>query len=325
MIKVGFLSLAHMHAASYGRALHKRDDVELVGVYDPDRKRGEKGAEQMGTAYFARAEELLGQVDAAIVCSENSLHRKFTELAAQHGVHVLCEKPIATTLEDARAMIAACERAQVKLMIAYPVRYNTPVLRVKEMVERGAVGEVLAIRGTNHGRLPGGWFVEPELSGGGAVLDHTVHVIDLIRWIFQKEFVSVYAEVDSLLYDEDIDDCGLLSLELEGGIFVTQDPSWSRPATYPTWGNVTLKIMGTAGIIHLDAFAQNFLVYNDRENRISEKSFTENMDAGLIADFIEMIKEDRPPSVTGDDGLKSLQVALAAYESARLQRPVQLK
>ncbi len=108
-------------------------------------------------------------------------------MAAQHGVHVLCEKPIATTLEDARAMIASCERAQVKLMIAYPpVRYNTPVLRVKEMVERGAVGEVLAIRGTNHGRLPGGWFVEPELSGGGAVLDHTVHVIDLIRWIFQK-------------------------------------------------------------------------------------------------------------------------------------------
>ncbi len=89
---------------------------------------------------------------------------------------------------------------------------------------------------------------------------------------------------------------------------------------------MTLKIMGTAGIIHLDAFAQNFLVYNDRENRISEKSFTENMDAGgLIADFIEMIKEDRSPSVTGDDGLKSLQVALAAYESARLQRPVQLK
>lgn len=73
MIKVGFLSLAHMHAASYGRALHKRDDVELIGVYDPDRKRGgEKGAEQMGTAYFARAEELLGHVDAAIICSETA-------------------------------------------------------------------------------------------------------------------------------------------------------------------------------------------------------------------------------------------------------------
>lgn len=324
MVKVGFLSLAHMHAASYGRALNNRSDVELVGVYDPDRKRGEAGAAQMETAYFADAEALLSQIDAAIVCSENSLHRKFTELAAAHGVHVLCEKPIATTVEDAQAMITACERANVKLMIAYPVRYNTPVRRAKEMLERGLIGDVLAIRGTNHGRMPGGWFVDPELSGGGAVLDHTVHVIDLIRWILKKEFVSVYAEVDNMLYDIPIDDCGMLSLELEGGIFVTQDPSWSRPATFPTWGNVTLKIIGTAGILHLDAFAQNFLVYHDRENRVIEKSFTEDMDAGLIADFIEMIVEDRQPGITGYDGLQSLQVALAAYQSAQLKQPVQL-
>ncbi len=325
MVKVGLLSLAHMHAASYGRALYKRKDVELVGVYDPDEKRGRDGAAEMNTAYFSQAEELLGQIDAAIVCSENSLHRQFTELAAEHGVHVLCEKPIATTIQDAQAMIAACERAGVKLMIAYPVRYNTPVRRIKEMVERGEIGDILAIRGTNNGRLPGGWFLDPELSGGGAVLDHTVHVIDLIRWILQKEFVSVYAEVDSILYNRGIDDCGLLSLELEGGIFVTQDPSWSRPASFPTWGNVTLKFVGTEGVLHLDAFAQNFLVYNDRENRVSEQTFTEDMDQGLIADFIDMIKEDRDPNITGYDGLQSLKVALAAYESARLKQPVALK
>ncbi len=325
MVKVGLLSLAHMHAASYGRALYKRKDVELVGVYDPDEKRGRDGAAEMNTTYFSQAEELLGQIDAAIVCSENSLHRQFTELAAEHGVHVLCEKPIATTIQDAQAMIAACERAGVKLMIAYPVRYNTPVRRIKEMVERGEIGDILAIRGTNNGRLPGGWFLDPELSGGGAVLDHTVHVIDLIRWILQKEFVSVYAEVDSILYNRGIDDCGLLSLELEGGIFVTQDPSWSRPASFPTWGNVTLKFVGTEGVLHLDAFAQNFLVYNDRENRVSEQTFTEDMDQGLIADFIDMIKEDRDPNITGYDGLQSLKVALAAYESARLKQPVALK
>lgn len=324
MVKVGFLSLAHMHAYSYGHALNQLPNAELVGVFDPDQERGQAGAQQMNTKFFSDAGELLKQVDGVIICSENSLHRHFTELAASYGVHVLCEKPIATTIEDAQAMIDVCEKANVKLQIAFPVRFNTPMMRVKEMLERGAIGEVLAIRGTNHGQMPGGWFVDPELSGGGAVMDHTVHVVDLIRWFLGKEFISVYAEADNMLYDVPIDDCGMLSLEMEDGIFVTQDPSWSRPATYPTWGNVTLEIIGTEGVINVDAFAQNFVVYDDQNRKVSQKTFTEDMDLGLIKDFIEMIEEDREPSITGYDGLKAMAVALGAYESARLKKTVQL-
>lgn len=324
MVRVGFLSLAHMHAYSYGNALHRLPNVELVGVYDPDTERGINGAERMNTKFFAQASDLLKQVDAVIICSENSLHREFTELAAKHGCHVLCEKPIATTIEDAKAMIDMCKKANVKLQIAFPVRFSTPVMRVKEMLDRKEIGDILAIRGTNHGQMPGGWFVDPELSGGGAVMDHTVHVVDVIRWFLGKEFISVYAEADNMLYDVPIDDCGMLSLELEGGIFVTQDPSWSRPRNYPTWGNVTLEIIGIEGIIHLDAFAQNFLVYNEKENRLTQKSFTEDMDFGLIQDFIAMIEENREPSITGFDGLQAMAVALGAYESARLKKPVTL-
>ncbi|NMB00973.1 MAG: Gfo/Idh/MocA family oxidoreductase [Firmicutes bacterium] len=325
VVKVGFLSLAHMHAYSYAKALHRLPKAELVGVYDPDQERGKRGAQQMNTTFFAQPEPLLKQVDAVIVCSENSRHREFTELAAKHGCHVLCEKPIATTLKDAKAMINACKRAKVKLQIAFPVRFSTPVMKVKAMLDQGAVGEVLAIRGTNHGQMPGGWFVDPELSGGGAVMDHTVHVVDLIRWFLQREFVSVYAEADSLIWGVPIDDCGMLSMELEGGIFVTQDPSWSRPRTNPTWGNVTLEIVGTEGVIHLDAFAESFVVYDDRRSKVSERSFGSDMDFGLVKDFIEMIEEDREPSITGFDGLKALEVALAAYESASVNQPVVLK
>lgn len=324
MVRVGFLSLAHMHAYSYGRALNSLPNAKLVGVYDPDPKRGQEGATTMNTEFFADATELLNQVDAVIVCSENSRHREFTELAAAHGCHVLCEKPIATTVEDAEAMIAACEKANVKLQIAYPVRFSIPVQQVKEMLDRGAIGDILAVRGTNHGQMPGGWFVDPKLSGGGAVMDHTVHVVDLLRWFFAKEFISVYAEADNLLYDVPIDDCGMLSLEMEDGIYVTQDPSWSRPKTFPTWGNVTLEIIGTDGIIDLDAFAQNFLVYDDKKNKVSERSFAADMDLGLIKDFLDMIEDDRQPSITGFDGLQSLKVALGAYESAKLNKPITL-
>jgi len=196
-------------------------------------------------------------------------------------------------------------------------------MRVRELIQKGAIGQVLAITGTNHGQMPGGWFVDPVLAGGGAVMDHTVHVVDLIRWFLGKEFVSVYAEAGyGMLWDVDIDDCGILSMELEDGTIVTQDPSWSRPRTNPTWGDVTLRIVGTKGILDVDAFAQNFLVYNDARNKVYQRSFAEDMDFGLIADFIAMIREDREPSITGYDGLKAMEVALAAYESARTGRPV---
>jgi predicted dehydrogenase len=155
-------------------------------------------------------------------------------------------------------------------------------------------------------------------------MDHTVHVADLIRWFLNREFVSVYAEVDTLLWDVEIDDCGLLSMELEGGIIITQDPSWSRPRTNPTWGDVTLEITGTEGVIQLDAFAQNFVLYDDRAGKITERSFGEDMDFGLIQDFVTMIRENREPSITGFDGLKAMEVALAAYQSAQEKMPVRL-
>ncbi|MGI6625074.1 MAG: Gfo/Idh/MocA family protein [Limnochordia bacterium] len=324
VVNVGFLSLAHMHAYSYAKALGSLDHCELVGVYDPDQERGKQGAAEMNTKFFADPSELLDQLDGVIICSENNKHREWTELAAKHGCHILCEKPIATRMEDGQAMIDICQEQGVKLQIAFPVRFATPVRQVKAMLDRGAIGEVLAISATNHGQMPGGWFVDPTAAGGGAVMDHTVHVADLIRWFLNREFVSVYAEVDTLLWDVEIDDCGLLSMELEGGIIITQDPSWSRPRTNPTWGDVTLEITGTEGVIQLDAFAQNFVLYDDRAGKITERSFGEDMDFGLIQDFVTMIRENREPSITGFDGLKAMEVALAAYQSAQEKMPVRL-
>ena len=80
-----------------------------------------------------------------------------------------------------------------------PVRYNATVVRAKQMVDEGKLGRILAMKGTNRGRNPGGWFIDPKLSGGGAVMDHTVHVADIMRWITGAEVKDVYAEVDHLI------------------------------------------------------------------------------------------------------------------------------
>jgi UDP-N-acetylglucosamine 3-dehydrogenase len=202
VVRIGFLSIAHLHAHSYGRAINGLTGCRLVGIYDPDQERGMQGAKEMGTEYFADPAELLSQTDAVIICSENSRHREFTELAAKHGCHVLCEKPIATTLEDARGHDRCLRQERRETADRLSVRFVTPVSlgsRQCLIVERSA--RCWPSSAQTRARCPAAGLLIPELAGGGAVMDHTVHVVDLIRWFLGKEFVSVYAEVDNMLWD----------------------------------------------------------------------------------------------------------------------------
>jgi len=326
-IKIGMLSFAHMHAHSYASCLRQVPDVELVGITDDDPARGKKMAQEFGTTFFPGAEALLDQgLDGVIICAQNANHRPLTELAAPRTRHILCEKPIATALADARAMIDVCAAHGTKLQTAFPVRFSPPVQRLKALLDEGVLGRVYSVKTTNHGRMPGGWFIDQPLSGGGAVIDHTVHVIDLLRWFWGTEVTEVYAEVGySLLHpDLGIDDAGLLSFQLATGAYGTLDTSWSRPKSYPTWGDIKLEVLGEQGIVRVDAFNQNVAVYSDQVGKGLWLNWGSNMDLGLIRDFVDMIAAEREPFITGYDGLKALEVALAAYRSAETGAPVSL-
>src|SRR5690242_4847859 len=211
MIRIGMLDTAHGHAHSYAACLRALAGVELAGVADDDRERAHVFAAHHGIRAFESPQALLAEgLDGVVICSANLHHRPLTELAAGHTRHILCEKPIATTLADAEAMIEACERGGAKLQIAFPVRFAPPVMQLRALLRGGSLGQVYGIKATNHGQMPGGWFVDRELAGGGAVIDHTVHVIDLLRWFFEAEVSEVYAEVgESLLHEGlGIDDAG---------------------------------------------------------------------------------------------------------------------
>jgi UDP-N-acetylglucosamine 3-dehydrogenase len=323
-MKVGIISFAHGHANSYADALTKIDGVQLVGIADDNENRGTKAAESYQTQYFSRYQELLEQdIDAVIITSENSKHREHVVAAAKAGKHILCEKPIASKLEDAEAMIEVCKQNDVILQTAFPVRFNSAILRAKKMIENGELGQILAIKGTNRGTNPGGWFVDPALSGGGAVIDHTVHVVDIMRWFMGSEPREVYAEIDNSISPYNIDDCGILTIEFDNDVFSTLDCSWSRNETYPTWGDVTLEIIGSDGTLKVDAFAQKLDVYD--KSGANWNYWGDDMDFGLISDFLNSASTGKEPSITGTDGLKALEVALAAYESAEKRQPVKLK
>ena len=322
--RLAIVGLDHDHAWGLIKTIMSEPEAELVGIADTRKARGEKMAAQFETRLMGR-DELLDKVDAVIVTAENAKHAKWAVPAAKAGKHVLCEKPIAADAADAKRIIKAGEKAGVKLGIAFPCRYIPGVRRLKALCDGGDLGDFLAAKGTNRGRMPGGWFTAKRLSGGGAVLDHTVHVLDLMRWILKAEVVEVYAEVDRLMHDIETDDCGTLTMTFDNGVFATLDPSWSRPKTYPTWGDVTLQIVGTRGVAAVDGFGQKLDIYDDRRGGSAWNYWGSDPDLGLIADFVDAVERDRPFGITGVDGLRALEVALAAYRSAELGRAVKIE
>jgi predicted dehydrogenase len=323
MVRIGILSFAHMHAGSYARCVKGLPNAELVGIADSAKARGERMAQRFETRYMGR-DELIERVDAVVVTAENARHARWAIPAAKAGRHVLCEKPIAADVTDAKRMIKACEKSGVQLGIAFPCRYMPPMRRLKALCDGGELGRFLAAKGTNRGRMPGGWFTKPKLSGGGAVLDHTVHVLDLMRWMLKAEVVEVYAEVDRLMHDIESDDCGTVTMTFDNGVFATLDPSWSRPQSYPTWGDVTLQIVGTDGVAASDGVGQKLDLYDDRRGRGDWRYWGFNPDEGLVADFVDAVESGRPFDITGTDGLRALEVAVAAYRSAEQGRPVKI-
>lgn len=314
-LRVGLVSWAHVHAAGLARTLAVLPQVDFVGSFDDGVARAEGPTQPT-------MEALLHSADAVVIASTNAAHKRFTLAAAAAGVHVLCEKPLATTIDDAREMIEACRGAGVQLGVALPVRGSPAVIALRDAIARGRLGQVRAIRATNPGQYPGRWFGDRELAGGGAVMDHTVHVVDAIRWLLGDEVVRVHAELGSFLHGVAVEDCGLLTLELAGGAFASVDCSWSRPATYPTWGGVTLHVVGERGTVDVDVFRQSLTHFDDGAGAVKLVGWGDDLNAVMVAGFVDAILEGRPVPITGDDGLRALEVAMSAYRSAELGRPV---
>jgi predicted dehydrogenase len=330
-LRIGILSAAHHHAESYLAALAAMPSVELVGLWDEEAERGRTLAAANTTTLFESEAALLGaSLDGVIVASVNSEHRRLTELAAAARVHVLCEKPLATTLEDGRRMVAACRDAGVRLMTAFPMRFSPLLRALEDAVRRGQLGEVVALEGVNTGEVPDrerAWFVDPALAGGGAVTDHVVHLADVYRWFTASEVSEVYAVANRLLQGRfaAVETGGLVSLRFANGVVATIDCSWSKPRSYPTWGGLSLEVVGTAGVASADAFGQHAALYGSADNRTRWPFWGSDPDAAMLAEFVAAIREDRQPAVTGVDGLRALEIVEAAYRSIEAGQPVALE
>ncbi|MDR6867076.1 putative dehydrogenase [Microbacterium resistens] len=325
-LRVAVLSFAHTHALSYVHALKDMPGVELIAA-DPDgasapdaSPRGAALAAELGVDYVDTYDEAFAWgPDAVVVAAENSRHRALVERAAAAGAHVLCEKPLATTVQDAVAMQEACARAGVVLMVAYPVRFAPAFRDALTQIRSGRLGRVLGITGVNNGKLPQdrAWFTDPELAGGGALVDHVVHCADLLDDLLGERAQTVRAVSNRFLHaqrDLEVETGGLVTLQYPSGVVATIDCSWSWPMSSPTWGGLTLQIVAERGTLTVSPFAKG-VAGHDAEGETWDPVGAD-LDALLLAEFIAAVREGRAPQPDGAVGIRTVEIVKAAQSSA---------
>lgn len=310
-IRVGFLGVAHMHAWGYVSALQGCGHARVTAVWDPETKRKDRFALEHGLHQAESVDDLFERSDAIVITGTNRTHAEYAGIAAEAGKPILCEKPLVTTQAEA-AQMAQAVQGKVRLMTAFPCRFSPAYIRLKERVKNGDIGQVRAICATNRGRCPFDWFVDLEQSGGGAMMDHSVHVADLLRDLLGMEPIRVEAQIGNNIYGQPWEDTAMLSLGYEGDLFATIDSSWSRPKQYKTWGDVTMNVVGDRGAIELNMFGQDIDVWGDNH---AVSSYGSNLDSALVEEWLASICEDREPAVTLEDGLAASRVAIRAYMS----------
>ncbi|MEP6843216.1 MAG: Gfo/Idh/MocA family oxidoreductase [Pseudolysinimonas sp.] len=328
MIRIGILGVAHLHVDSYVNNLRVAG-VEVAGVFDVDSTRGRAWGAKHGVTFFGSYEQLLAEhLDGVIVCSETSRHLELVDAAARAKLAVLCEKPLGVTVQESQRIVDVCRENDVNLMTAFPSRFDSSLGQARDLVRSGALGRIRAFSGTNQGVMPmreRSWFVDPTLAGGGAIMDHVVHLADLYSWLLGSEPQSVYAVENRIVHSEvvSVETSGMVMVTYPGGVFGSIDCSWNRPLNYPTWGGLALSIVGDGGSLDVEPMRQRLVQFGG-EKRYSWIQWGPSANQSMIQDFIDSIADGRPPLSTGDDGNRATRVALAALESVRTSEPVDL-
>ena len=325
-LRIAVLSFAHTHALSYVHALQAMPGIELIAT-DPDGAtapddalRGADLATELGVSYVDDYDAAFAwKPDAVVIAAENSRHRELVERAASAGAHVLCEKPLATTVDDAVAMQRACDEAGVMLMVAYPVRFSPVVRDALAELRAGRLGRILSVTGVNNGKLPGdrAWFTDPDLAGGGALVDHVVHCADLLDELLGERASSVRAVSNGILHaqrDLAVETGGLVTIGYPSGVIATIDCSWSWPMSSPTWGGVTLQVVAERGTVTVSPFAKGVAGHDG-----SGETWTPvgaDLDALLLDEFVAAVREGRQPQPDAGVGIRTVEIVKAAQASA---------
>lgn len=318
---VGAGTMGSVHAASHKEAGH-----DIVAIYDLRFEAAQAVAVRVGAKVAASYQDLLDDptIELIDICLPTPLHREFVERAARAGKHVLCEKPLALTLGDARAMIETCRQQGVQFYVAHVLRFFPEYQRAHEQVRAGKVGEPGVIRTTRGGIFPTGWddWYADYNRSGSLVLDMIIHDFDWLRWTF-GEVERVYAKALSTRTSQRLD-YALVTLRFASGAMAHVEGTWAHAGF-----RYGFEVAGSQGLLEFDSAMVQPLVVQQRAATagvtgvaVPESPLRESPYTTEIRHFARCIERGERPLVTAYDAYKAVEISLAALESARTGRPV---
>jgi len=357
-LRVGLIGLGKV-AEAHLQGYTEVKLIEVVAGAEPVKARLDQMVDKWRIKGYTHYEDMLRKekLDIACVLTPPATHCEITEKAAEHGVNVLCEKPMALTLEDAKSMVKKCEKEGVKLCYGSSYRFLSAIRKAKEIIEEGILGDLSLLleilvggQGLQHWR-PLGYHHYPKGGPGGGgwgLIDHGIHLVDIFRWLTSSEVESIFGRgnysgeapyteylimtfknkaIGQLTYNEatfssDMPHEGIYSWGMGWGQAgeIVSGCAWD---THP--GNI--RIHGTMGALRVFHYANKLFFFGEgrqEQVRVLDRPCPGNF-ALQIESFAERLLQGKDPEVTGIDGLKALQVVLGAYESFKTQRIVTVK
>jgi predicted dehydrogenase len=304
-LRVGVIGVGVM-GSNHARVLAELPGVEFVGVADPDRAQAHSVAQALGCAEFPDFASLIDEgVEAVTIAAPTHVHQEIALACIARGLHVLVEKPIASTIEEGRAIVAAARRAGVTLMVGHVERFNPAVQAIKDAL-RGE--DILSIAITRVGPFP------PRMSNVGVVIDLAVHDIDLIRWFTDSEIIEVQPQLSSAVAERE--DIALLQFRTASGVLAHINTNWLTPfkardvqvATrrkYVMADLLTRQVTECFGFQPDGAYSMRHLPVGHAEPLRAE-----------IAAFVASVRSGTTPAVTGEEGVASLEIAMRCLRPA---------
>lgn len=303
-LRVGVVGAGVM-GSNHARVLAGMPGIALVGIVDPLPAHRARAEEHVGCRTFEVLDQLLAAgVDAVTVAAPTHLHHDISLELIGRGIHVMVEKPVASTVEEGRAIVAAAREAGVTLMVGHVERFNPAVVAVKRAIK----GEdILSIAITRVGPFP------PRMSNVGVVIDLAVHDIDLIRWFTESDIVDVQPQLASAMAERE--DIALLQFRTESGVLAHINTNWltpfkARSVTVATRGKYVMGDLLTRQVTECFGFKPDGS-YSMRHLPVGHD---EPLRAELIA-FVDAVRTGKPPAVTGDEGVASLEIAIRCLDT----------
>lgn len=316
--RIGLIGCGRI-SQSYLQAIKTCETIKLTAVMDTRADAAASAAEAAGAKHFTDLESFIQDsgVEGAIICAPPAEHRGIATALMEAGIHVLCEKPFATTREDAQAMVRVAEEKDRIIMMASKFRYVEDVIRAKAIITSGLLGEILYYENKFCGKvsMKGRWNSDPKVAGGGVLIDNGTHSVDIVRYLLGP-IARVHAQEGKRVMNLPVEDTATLSFVTESGVDGNVFLSWSINVQEGSYINV----YGTDGALSI-GWKESRHQHNGHPNWISFGVGYDKVAAfrNQVENFVNTVRGSASPIITVEDGLASVEVIEAAYRSMLTQ------